>query len=711
MRRWIHYESSGRFQRKFGREPVLYDENICNKTAETMKFFLQNKGYYDANVKFYKKIKKQQAKVTYTIDLKKQYLIEDLSYRCFDENILAIVESVKDESFLRKGQPLDASLYNAEINRLTKVIRNFGYANFYANYFSTLDGDTTNTSAKIAMEIFSPNDTTHHRKYKIRNVQVLTEYVTVLPTTKKDTTIDGVQFMAPSGNFALKINHLYDCVDIRKGDFFRQENLELMYRKFERLKAFRLINIKQSFPIGHPNEVDIIVTLAQISKYSYDGNLELNNTIGGTRSNALGFSGSLVLKNNNVFKGAERYVANLEGGIQGIRFRRDSVGSQLFFDIKLQNDFYRPELYDAFGFWKKMNRIKLGKSSQKIDAPYRKIVSDDFYKLLKENAQTKFSAGFNFISIFDLRYILANLNYGYVVNTSGNRKVSFNHTSLEWLKTLYLGETIKGQPFQLKRFNNQFVTSLIFKDINFTKQSLPNKKNSSWMVRTSLEQSGLELFAVNKLYNAIANRSSPFFIFDSDYTRYFKGEIDFAYGKKWNKSHSLHLRTNAGLATPYAYDALVPFVKQFFGGGPSSLRAWRTREPGPGGYVPSSQQNNQLFYQTGDVKMELNAEYRFPIYWIFKGAAFVDAGNVWLLKKDTILPEGQIGKDFYKQIAVGTGLGLRIDFDYSVIRFDFAYKIRNPYKDPVLGDYKTIRSASDLKFNKFNWSIALGYPF
>lgn len=244
------------------------------------------------------------------------------------------------------------------------------------------------------MEIFSPNDTTHHRKYKIRNVQVLTEYVTVLPPTKKDTIIDGVLFTAPSGNFALKINHLYDCVDIRKGDIFRQENLDLMYRKFERLKAFRLINIKQSFPIGTSNEVDIIVTLAQISKYSYDGNLELNNTIGGTRNNALGFSGSLVLKNNNVFKGAERYVANLEGGIQGIRLNKKNEG-QLFFDIKLQNDFYRPELYDAFGFWKRMNRIKLGKSSQKIDAPYRKIVSDNFYAYLKENAQTKFSAGFN----------------------------------------------------------------------------------------------------------------------------------------------------------------------------------------------------------------------------------------------------------------------------------------------------------------------------
>ena len=109
--------------------------------------------------------------------------------------------------------------------------------------------------------------------------------------------------------------------------------------------------------------------------------------------------------------------------------------------------------------------------------------------------------------------------------------------------------------------------------------------------------------------------------------------------------------------------------------------------------------------------MELNAEYRFPIYSIVKGAAFVDAGNVWLLKKDEILPEGQIGKDFYKQIAVGTGVGIRIDFDYSVIRFDFAYKIRNPYKDSIFNDYKTIRNASDIKFNKLNWSIALGYPF
>ena len=713
IRRRIFYTSTGRFQKRFGENPVLFDDFTSNKTAESMKFFLQSKGYYDAEVKYYKTIKRQHAKVKYAIELHKPYTINELEYKCKDPSILKIVETVKNETLLKKGALVDVNLYNAELNRLTKVIRNYGYANFYANYFTPLEGDTTDHKTNISLEILSPEDTAFHRKYQIRNIQVLTEYVTVMPETRRDTIIDGVLFIAPSGDFGFKINSLLACIPIRKGEIFRQENLELMYNRFEQLKAFRIINIKPVFPQGQKNQVDISITLAQNGKYILDYTFELNNTINtinsGQRSNALGFATSFTFKNNNVFKGGEKYIANIEGGIQGLLQNKNQ--GQIFGDFKLNNEYYVPKSVDVFGFWKTLNKINFGKKSSKIDAKYRKIVQDDFYEAIKSNAQTKFSVGYNYIQALNLKYQTVNLNYGYVITPNAFRKIDFNHTSLEWLKPIFLGDAIINQPFQKKRFDEQFVTSLIFKNLSLTKYGNSVRKNTNWSLRSSIEQSGLELFGVNKLYNTIFLKENSFSILGSDYTRYVKAEIDFTHGKKFNSKNSVHFRFNSGIAVPYGFDAGVPFVKQFFVGGPSSLRAWRTRELGPGGYIPSSIANNQLFYQTGDIKTELNAEYRFGIYWIFKGAFFIDAGNVWLLKKDPTLPDADFSKHFYKQIAVGSGFGLRIDFDYSVIRFDFAYRVRNPYLNTEYGDYWNIHKISALRSKELNWSVALAYPF
>ena len=710
FRRWIYYTSSGRFQKRFGENPILFDEYTSNKTAESMKFFLQSKGYYDAEVKYYKTIKRQHAKVKYAVEFRNPYIINELYYKCEDTNILKIVESVKEETILKKGKLVDVNLYNAELNRLTKVIRNYGYANFYANYFTPLEGDTINYKTNITLEILTPNDTAFHRKYQIRNIQVLTEYVSTMPPTRKDTLIDGVLFIAPSGEFPFKIKQLLACIPIRKGEIFRQENLELMYNRFEQLKAFRIINIKSVFPQGQKNQVDISITLAQNGKYVLDYTFELNNTIntiGGSRSNALGFATSFTFKNNNVFKGGEKYVANIEGGIQGILQNKN----QIFGDFKLSNEYYVPKSVDVFGFWKMLNRINFGRKNGKIDSKYRKLVQDDFYEAIKSSAQTKFSVGYNYIQALNLKYQTVNLNYGYVITPNAFRKIDFNHTSLEWLKPIFLGEPILMQPFQKKRFDEQFVTSLIFKNLAFTKYGGSLRRNTNWSARSSIEQSGLELFGVNALYNTLFLKDNSFKIFGADYTRYVKGEMDFAYGKKFGSKKSIHFRFNGGIAVPYGFNAGVPFVKQFFVGGPSSLRAWRTRELGPGGYRPPDIGNSQLFYQTGDIKTEFNAEYRFGIYWIFKGAFFIDAGNVWLLKKDPTLQDADFSKHFYKQIAVGSGFGLRIDFDYSVIRFDFAYRVRNPYLNDEYGDYWNIHKLSSLRAKELNWSIALAYPF
>ena len=170
------------------------------------------------------------------------------------------------------------------------------------------------------------------------------------------------------------------------------------------------------------------------------------------------------------------------------------------------------------------------------------------------------------------------------------------------------------------------------------------------------------------------------------------------------------MRGTAGLAFPYSTSKTVPFVKQYFVGGPYSIRGWSVRELGPGGYEQvNTGTNSQPFFQTGDIKFELGLEYRFDLFWLFEGALFFDAGNIWTLLEDIDRPGSEFGNDFYKQIAIATGLGLRFDFTYFILRLDLGYKLKNPYQSVGHG-YWAHPSLKDM-LGQANYNIAIGYPF
>jgi outer membrane protein insertion porin family len=705
-KRWFYFKTKGRIQRRFGEKPTIYDPILSAKTAETIQFFLQNKGYYKAKVSYTKKIKKQHAQVTYILNLDNRYLIDSVHYISEDVDIQKIMNAVADESILKRGTALEVNVYRAEVNRLTNIIRNFGYANFYGNYFAPFSADSSHNKANVKLVALLPNDAKAHTKYNFGKIKVYANYSTDIdPSEIKDTLINGITFYAPQGVFPIKLTTLANCISILPKSTFRQEHLDLTYRKFESLNAFRLINIKTEFSTANKQEVDVVISLVPYGKRSISSSFELNTTQGGAAlGNNVGLALSANLKNNNVFGNAERLNTNLEFSVQGILGNNQN----LFYETSLQQDFSVPKFFDPIRFWKSLNRLTLYNKGTSLNPKPIKVLSDADYQNLKIRASSKLSAGVKIIQSIPIDYLQINANVGYGVPLSANRALNINQLSLEYLNPVKIQSPISENDFLRRLFGKQLVTSIIFKDFNYIAQHNA-RTPSAWSrkLRLSFEQSGLELFTFNRLLDASDRKTAPFKFFGFDYSRFVRSELDWSLGKKIGWNQSLHLHLNLGAAIPYGYsNTIVPYVKQFFVGGPTSMRGWQPRELGPGGWQNQTSSSTS-YYATGDLKMEANAELRFGLWWIFKSAFFIDAGNVWALHPNQDFDNGHITASFYEQVAVTAGTGLRIDFDYSVIRFDFGYRLRYPYADIN----RTHWNWNNPNFKNWNLTFGLGYPF
>jgi hypothetical protein len=630
-----------------------------------------------------------------------QFLSEDIE-------IKKIMNEVNNETFLKRGAPVDVSLYRQEVARLTNIIRNFGYANFYSNYFAPLEGDTSNFKTNIKMTALKFNETSVHQKYTIGKILVLANYKPDAEIQQKlDTVVlDGVHYVAPNGVFPIKMSLLQNCIKVIPQNIFRQENLDYTYQKFENLNAFRLINIKTEFSNIKKQEVNIIITLVPYGKRSLTSNFELNSTQGGTQSlgNNVGLTASVSLRNNNVFGGAEKSNTNVEFSVQGLLGNNQNI----FYETSLLQDFSVPKFYDPLHFWKGLNKVVLLKKGTALSPRNIKLLSDADYLNLQDKASSKFTGGFKFIQSIPIDYLQINANFGYGVLLSKNKSLNINQLSLEFLNPIKLAPPISDNNFLKRLFGRQLVTSIFFKDLSLLSKYLP-KSTSGWTrkFRFNLEQSGLEIFAINKIFDASYKRIKVIQFGDLDYSRFVRSEIDWAAGRKFGLDQSIHFHVNLGAALPYGYkNTIVPYVKQYFVGGPTSMRGWQPRELGPGGWKNNST-DVVSYYATGDFKAEANAEVRFGIWWIFKSAFFLDVGNVWSFYRNSDYPEGNLTSDFYKQLAVTAGTGLRIDFDYSVIRIDLGYRLRYPYQDSKL-NYWNFGSS---EFKKWNLTFGLGYPF
>jgi len=708
--------------RGLGDPPVIFSEEASKTIAGNMENYLKfKKGYYEAKVDFIVDEKRSVrgwtnsdgndvwesniSEVTYIVSQGERFKVKSVSYESTDSKLLDFIKSIEQDAFVKKGDYIDFSQFELEKSRLTVELQNHGYANFANNYIE-ISGDSSRINKEV--DIFflfrTPLPDTTHTKFITGEVKVYTDYFKdQLVDSLYSDTIQTVQYYRQSAAYLVKPTLLSNSVFFKQGELLRRDDRQKTFRKLNSLGTYRFVTVNAKADKDRDSIMNFEILLTPFQKkWIYDGSLEgYFSTLGAAR--LFGFSISSQFVNRNFFGGSEKYALRAEAGTE-IGYSSDKGFVQRTTNLSLQNNLNIPSFQDFIGLGRFANRTGL--------------IKDKFYKNFVEESSTNIGLGFsalNIINFYSLSSFNASFGFDYT-SPKGNR---FVFRPLGFNLDLYsIKDTARfaQNPLILLSFKDILGTGFVFRDFSYIYNKPKDRKGNSFLAINNLEVSGWEVYLTNKLYNAISG-SDKEWVLDNKreiaFAKYFRYEFDGRYNKEYSRTSSFASRLNLGLIIPFGNNPSAPFIRQFGVGGPNSLRAWNIKEPGPGGYrdpLAKLKETPVIFVNQGDIKIELNAEYRFKILLLLDGALFVDAGNVWTLKEDPNRPGSVISGNFIKQMAIGAGYGVRFNFNFFIIRFDCGYKIRSPFEDPYKKSqwytFKEIRQQG-----LGNVQVAVNYPF
>jgi outer membrane protein insertion porin family len=691
-------------RKNIGEKPSIYDKAFSKESAKAMEQFLKyKKGYYFAQVKDTVITKNKISKVKYIVNTGARYHINSLEYYSKDENMLKEVNSIKNGSLLKVGDPIDGDKYELEKARIVNILQNRGYADFAGNYI-TINGDSTigNFKIDLILEILNPIGKKSHTLYTVGEIKVYTDHY-----HKQDTSylyseeVNGIKYFTEQPTFIVKPKVIGESISFEENQITKRDDKIKTYNKLSTLGVYRFSEIVPKKNKLDSTIIDYDIQLTPHSKkWTSDKGLDaFSSTI--TRSadskkklNLLGLGLNAQYENRNLFRGSEKLVLDAEVSTQIELSNIDSLFR--VFNFSLGGEIQYPTFKDP---------LKIIRSMK-----YFYLTSDKMYQAFQKNATTSLSAGANSVNFRDLYSINSiNASLGYRYTDSKHMSILLDQVGISY-NQYFLSKTFldnnKNNIYLLNSFIDNLMTGVFFRNISYNYLSSKSDKGFVKSFYTNLEVSGFEVSTINGIANLITGKNDEWQISNISFSKFVRVEFDGRLTKFFKGKRSMVGRLNFGVISPWIKNQATPYIKQFNVGGPNSLRAWAPRSLGPGAINDTI--SNTLPYSQGDLKLEVNAEYRFNIWWILQGAFFVDAGNIWALKGYDDADDAKFSSTFYKQIAIAAGYGLRWDFDYFNIRFDFGYRVRNPF--PTNGKYwyspKEIR-----KQNQGNIQVAVNYPF
>ncbi len=680
--------------KRIGEEPVLYDPFLTGQTMSQLELFMHNKGYYHAEVDTLVKYKKNKAKVKYLIKAGDQFILEKLGYKAEDTVIQKLVEEDVKNSLLKEGGPFDVSMHDGERERITKYLRDRGYFSFSKEFIyfkadSSLGGNRVIDSVLIknaSVEISKQKDSAFvHPTYRINKVFFRTNFDPHKALNEKesyyaqfDTTKYGDFQFLYIDKLNLKPDVLVSSTYITPGQLFQANLVDKTKNLLSSLRLYRFINIRFEEVNNATSNIDgsrllncyIQLIPAKFQSYSID--VEGLNSSGN-----LGAGGNLEYQHKNLFKGAEEFSFNIGGSMQNQSNSSKEQFSTIEFGVESKIVF--PKFWMPFQIKKFRQRF---------------------------NPKTSLSVAYNYQERPDYTRTIANGKISYLWNSS--KKVSHQFTPLGI--NFVLIPTIDDDFWSLIEGNylgysyqDHLITNTSY-SLVYNQQEV-NKRKDFLYVNWNIEEAGnfLNLWA-----RAISDKSQEGYYetFGVRYAQYVQSDIDLRYHHYLNKVNSMAYRFYLGVGYPYGNYNVLPFEKRYFSGGANSIRAWPVRGIGPGSY---DSEDSDYYNQTGDIKLEFNAEYRFKLFWILESALFLDVGNIYTIRKD-ISPDGGLFEfdNFTSKLAVGTGLGLRFDFKYFIFRLDSGMKLRNPIENK---GHRWIPGTRKYTWDDFAMNFAIGYPF
>jgi len=647
--------------KKIGEAPVVYDTLLARQSCENLKQALESKGYLDAEVALYEVIKKRKVNLIYVLKPGKGYVINQFNTEFKDSVIENLLES--RASKLHKGVRFSSEALNAERSQITSYLQDHGYYRFhkeYITYRARKDAENHEIDLTLILHPFWQSDLekdTLHSCYHINDVV----FVSANPS---DSVIH------------LRNHVLEENTFIRKGDLYSMTALQNTYTHFGRLNAVKFTNISfEQLPDTTLLNANILVQNNKPSTISFQP--EGTNTAGD-----LGAAVSLTYQNRNLFRGSEVLSVQLRGAYEAIR-GLEGYSNQDFFEYSVETRLSFPRFIFPFlsdQFRRKIvatSEVSLMYDSQDRPEFHRRVLSAGWRYQWKP--QYKYS---------NYRIDLIDLNYVFMPWTS------------ETFRKEYLENTTNSNVILRYNYEDLFIMKLGFGYAY---------NNGKTAVKTNLETAGNLLNLYAHTFNTSQDNLGQYKIFNIAFAQYVKADIDFTQQLYDGEDSQLVFHTGFGIAYPYGNSMVLPFEKRYFSGGANSVRGWSVRGLGPGRYKDKDGLINYIT-QTGDLKLDVNLEYRTHLFWKFYGAGFIDAGNIWTLRNYDMQPGGQFSfSRFLDDLAVGYGLGIRLNFDYFILRFDLGMKAVNPaYETEDEAHFPIIhpRLSRDLAFH-----FAVGMPF
>lgn len=693
-------ESNGfnQWLRRIGEEPVLYDELLKQKSNEQLTLFLKNKGYFNAQVSdSVIQTGNKKVKVRYSIEPGKRYRINNVHYRIDDNSLRELVYADTLQSLLKHGQPFDTEVHDKERERLTRLMRNKGYYNFSKEYIyyladSALGNYQVNDSLILVKErqsISKEVDTlVAHQKSRIKDVYFLVGFDPQEALQNDSGYLSRFDTLMYEGchilygdNLNFRADVLINSNYIFPGQLYSADLVDKTQSLLSDLQLFRFIDIRFRELTGQKDAegnklLQCFIQLSPSRIQSYAFELEGTNSSGN-----LGAAGIVKYKHKNLLRGAEVF---------DMRFRTASENQA---NSDGENRFNTLEV-----------GVDAGLTLPKFVVPFK---VESFRK--RFNPRTNIKVAYNYQRRPDYTRAIANSRLSY--NWKSSSFVSHSFSPLEFsLVNIPVKDSAFWSRIENTTLKHSYTDHLIMNSSYtylYNEQILPSEKQY-WYFRANAEAAGNFLNGLVSLWDG--NSDSEFReIMGIRYAQYVKADFDVRYHHVVNDVNSMAYRFFAGVGYPYGNMNTLPFEKRYFVGGANSIRAWPVRGLGPGAFKDTV---SGYYNQIGDIRLELNAEYRFKLFWRLEGALFADIGNIWNVRETGIEKQDEEGlfrfNQFYKQIAVGVGAGARLDFGYFVFRMDLGVKARDP---SLPAGKRWVFGADAFNVNNMAFNFAIGYPF
>jgi hypothetical protein len=669
-----------------GNPVVILDSNLVEKSSKNMKGYLVNHGFFDATVDYSISTRNKKASITYQIEENKPYLLDSVYTRVDNPELQNLIANFSSNSFLKKGQIYNQDDVTAERNRLEELLKNKGYYMFSKSYINFIAyQDTAAKSIRIEQVIQKPTFAESHQVYTIDSISLrINPPSDEFADRQIQTQYQGIDFSFYRDRYSAKI--LASRIQLQKGKPYNRTDALETQRLINSLDLFRFVNITFD-TLGTSLTASIFTQPNQ--KY------QLTNQLGMTITEQLpGPFFSTALRNRNFFRAGELLELNFRAGLEGVA---SATGQGVYQSSEINTSLsvifprfiipFAPKTLQQFGKYNPNTRVQFGYLSTNRPEYNRNAINGQL---------------------------------GYTWSTRNNRQTfTINAADVSYIRTPFIQDEFLSILENLQTDGNNLIWSFLPSLISsFSGQTLINfnrygdfSTRKASLLRIFGESGGTTLNFTN-----VRRNDSP----EIDYANFqwLKGQVDYRRYYPINKKQNLAYRLNFGMARPYGVSVgILPYEKYFFAGGGTSIRAWQARRLGPGSSTPITGAGGNYDYrneQPAEMILESMFEYRRKLFSYFDMAVFLDAGNSWMIGRDDARPGADFRYDrFYKEIAIGTGVGLRMDFDFLVIRLDLATKALDPARQEgqrwILDNIRLNRPFGERGQTVFNFGI--GYPF